>query len=379
MNTIGIDSFGLGRNHYTGKEIYIFNLIKGLLATRNDISYKLFLPKYSYRIPDIQNQNIEIVTTPASRSYTLWNQAVLPFALKKTKLDAMIFTESMLPVLNIHKQCKSILIIYDVMYKRVGKEFDRKTKFLLETLLPLSLKKADCVVTISETSKADITYFYHYPVDKIFVVPPGIEIEEVRFDAHVKKELFDKLKIKSRFIAYIGNHERYKNIGRLLEAFKIISSDSKFNDVSLILIGKYDKHIRETIQKIEELQLGKKVILTGYVDKSELNILLKESELFVLPSLYEGFGIPLVEAMSMGVPVVTSNISSMPEVVGDAGMVFDPQNSNAMADIMKRVLLDDELKNKMIQRGLERVKTFDFKKSAGIFSTIINNIIQSKS
>ena len=83
--------------------------------------------------------------------------------------------------------------------------------------------------------------------------------------------------------------------------------------------------------------------------------------------------------MSMGVPVVTSNISSMPEVVGDAGMVFDPQNSNAMADIMKRVLLDDELKNKMIQRGLERVKTFDFKKSAGIFSTIINNIIQSKS
>jgi glycosyltransferase involved in cell wall biosynthesis len=241
------------------------------------------------------------------------------------------------------------------------------------------LKKADCVVTISETSKADITYFYHYPVDKIFVVPPGIEIEEVRFDAHVKKELFDKLKIKSRFIAYIGNHERYKNIGRLLEAFKIISSDSKFNDVSLILIGKYDKHIRETIQKIEELQLGKKVILTGYVDKSELNILLKESELFVLPSLYEGFGIPLVEAMSMGVPVVTSNISSMPEVVGDAGMVFDPQNSNAMADIMKRVLLDDELKNKMIQRGLERVKTFDFKKSAGIFSTIINNIIQSKS
>jgi glycosyltransferase involved in cell wall biosynthesis len=133
------------------------------------------------------------------------------------------------------------------------------------------------------------------------------------------------------------------------------------------LIGKYDKHIRETIQKIEELQLGKKVILTGYVDKSELNILLKESELFVLPSLYEGFGIPLVEAMSMGVPVVTSNISSMPEVVGDAGMVFDPQNSNAMADIMKRVLLDDE------------VKTFDFKKSEGIFSTIINNIIQSKS
>jgi len=372
MIKIGIDGFGLGRSHYTGKENYVLSIINGLLKIRNDLAFRIFLPKNFNKLPSFGGGNVEFIYTAESNSYTIWNQLFLPFALKSTQLDVMVFTESMIPIINYSYNFKEILIVYDVMFHNVGKEFDRKTKYLLGTLLPHSLNKADSVVTISEASQKDIIHFYGCPGEKIFVIPPGIELKEFNFDNNFNHNLLKRFNINSRYITYIGNHEKYKNLNKLLEAFKILTNDQKFNDLGLLLIGKNDKNTPSLIQKIKELGLENKVIITGYISDNERNTLLHGSQLLVLPSMYEGFGIPLIEAMAIGVPVATSNISSMPEVIGNAGLTFDPKNKDDITISLKKILLDSELKAELIKKGLERVKIFDYMNSAKKFSCVLD-------
>jgi len=375
MKIIGIDAFGLGRAHYTGKENYILNLIKGLLTTSNDIKLFLFLPKNPNSMPKFSNNNIEIVFIGPSSSYTKWCQLFLPSIIRKVKPDIMIFSESMMPFARLPSNIKKILIIYDVMYLNIKNEFDRKTRILLDTLMPMSLKKADAIITISQASKSDIIHFYKCNEEKITVVVPSIEYRDFILTNDITKLLLNKYGIKSRYITYVGSHFIYKNLFRLVEAFKKLTSNSDLNDLLLLLIGKSDKNTPELIKKINQLEIQNRVVITRFLDNEERNALLKGSQLLILPSLYEGFGIPLIEAMALGVPVVTSNISSMPEVVGDAGLTFNPYKIDEMVLSMKTILLDNELKLKLIQKGKERVKLFNHEYSISKLNQIINNYL----
>jgi glycosyltransferase involved in cell wall biosynthesis len=375
MKTIGVDCFGLTRPLYTGKEVYIHGLIESLLEQTNIFSFTAFYPKNTERKPEWISHNVTDFPTKSLSSYTAWSQIILPFAVRKAHPDVMIFTESMLPLVPLVATIRKIVIIYDVMYLHVPNEFDPKTRRILHHLMPHTIKEADVIVTISESSKNDIVRYYDANPDKIHVVYPCVS----GFDSnthYLKDEIKKELSIQGKMVTYAGNHYAYKNIENLLYAFKSVIDVYNIKDATLVLVGKKEKRTKIIEEKIQSLGLKDRVKITGYVDRVHYEKLIKASDAFILPSLYEGFGIPLIEAMASGVPVVTSNIGAMAEVVGNAGKLFNPRDSANIAQCLASVLLDNKLSTEMIVKGINRVKEFQWSRSTKVMERILNNLLE---
>ena len=190
-----------------------------------------------------------------------------------------------------------------------------------------------------------------------------------------KEEIKKAFSIRGKIVTYAGNHLAYKNIENLLMAFKLLFDIHGIEDVTLVLAGKKEKRSRIIEERIEALGLRERVKITGYVDRERYERLMTASDVFVLPSLYEGFGIPLIEAMACGVPVVTSNVGAMAEVVGDAGKLFNPRDPADIAQCLANVLVDRGVSATMVAKGLERVKEFQWPRSAGVMADILNSVL----
>ena len=174
--------------------------------------------------------------------------------------------------------------------------------------------------------------------------------------------MFTKYSITGSFILFVGNISPRKNILALLQAFNKLKKRGIKH--KLVIAGKKDQRYEQVLKTLNELNLGGEVIFTGYVPEEDLPKLYNAADLFVYPSLYEGFGLPILEAMACGTPVVASNVSSLPEVAGDAGLLVNPQDVDALTNAMYKVLTDDKLKESLIDKGLERAKFFSWEKTA---------------
>ena len=226
------------------------------------------------------------------------------------------------------------------------------------------LKKAEKIITISEFSKDDISKYIKYPDEKIEVIPPAVD-HNLYYQNRNKKAL-KKYRIKEdeKVILYVGAEDPRKNIHFLINAFSKLRN--RIPQVKLLKVGMpNDIGVRGKLLKhIESLNLQKDVIFTGYVLESELAEIYNAVDLFVFPSLYEGFGMPPLEAMACGTPVITSNTSSLPEVVGDAAITADPYDADRFAEEMYEVLTNEGLRKEMVRKGLERSKIFSWDSSA---------------
>lgn len=239
-----------------------------------------------------------------------------------------------------------------------------------KTLLPnwilnvRGLKKADRITTISEFSKNDIIKYLKYPEDKISIVPPAVD-----HNIYYKKRdkiILSNLGISERdkVILYVGSEQPRKNLPTLIKAFGLLKK--KLPDVKLLKVGKpqHPRARKKILQLIDLLGLQKDVIFIGYITESELVRYYNAADLFVFPSVYEGFGLPPLEAMACGTPVLTSNQSSLPEVVGESGIMTDPFDIAKMANNMYEILTNEGLKDDLSKRGIERSKMFSWRKSA---------------
>jgi glycosyltransferase involved in cell wall biosynthesis len=226
------------------------------------------------------------------------------------------------------------------------------------------LKKAEKIITISEFSKKDISKYIKYPEEKIEVIPPAVD-HNLYYQNRDKKAL-KKYRIREdeKVILYVGAEDPRKNVHFLINSFSKLKN--RIPQVKLLKVGMpNDIGVRGKLLKhIESLNLQKDVIFTGYVSESELAEIYNAVDLFVFPSLYEGFGLPPLEAMACGTPVITSNTSSLPEVVGDAAITVDPYDVNRFAEEMYELLTSEALRQEMIKKGLERSKLFNWDKSA---------------
>jgi glycosyltransferase involved in cell wall biosynthesis len=226
------------------------------------------------------------------------------------------------------------------------------------------LRKAEKIITVSEFSKKDISKFIKYPEEQIEIIPPAVD-HHLYYPSPNKKCL-SKYGIGEgeKVILYVGAEEPRKNVQFLVNSFSKLKN--RIPQVKLLKVGtpNYIGVREKLLKQIEALNLQKDVIFTGYVSESELAEIYNAVDLFVFPSLYEGFGIPPLEAMACGTPVITSNTSSLPEVVGDASIVVDPYDINKFAEEMYEVLTNDDLKKEMIGKGLKRSKMFSWDNSA---------------
>lgn len=228
-----------------------------------------------------------------------------------------------------------------------------------------AVKNADRIITISQSAKKDIMDYFKADPEKIEVIYPGFDesVYNAEKDVEADNRVLERHGIKSPYILFLGAFEPKKNIPRLIEAFEKVK---KGGDVPhrLVLGGKRSWNDKEVFDKIAGSDVKNEIDYIGYVPYRDLPALMRNAAMFVFPSLNEGFGMPPLEAMACGAPVITSNVSSLPEVVGPAGILVDPDNVDEMADAIHKIAVDSNLREELGRKGLEQARLFSWRKSA---------------
>ncbi len=267
----------------------------------------------------------------------------------------------------------SIISIMDLGFLHWPGQFTKLIYWQLKRWTKQSVNQAKRIITISKFSKQDIVDTYQIPADKITVAYLGFNQREEAGD--LEQETREKYSLPEKYILYLGTLKPNKNIDGLINAYKLLTTNHKNLDAKLVIAGKKGWLYENLFNMVEDLGLEEKVIFTGFVDDEDVQPIMSGAEVFVLPSFWEGFGIPVLEAMAAGTPVVCSDKASLPEVAGKAGLYVNPNQPKDIAEKIHQVLTDDKLSKDLIQSGREQVKKFSWDKcSRKILETIINEV-----
>jgi glycosyltransferase involved in cell wall biosynthesis len=355
---IGIDARPT-QGEFTGDATYWRGLIHGLSGLEIEDEIILY---FDPRLPHPQLNMVRPFTMRyvQAMNWRMWSIFAFPRALKKDRVDLAHVQYSLPPVL----PCTMLTSIHDVSFKRHPEFFAWKDRIILDAAVKRAGNRAARILTLSEYQKNEITDLYGISADKIAVIPLAAEEQFQPVDrAAAKRELAEKYGIKSEFILSVGVIQPRKNLPRLLEGYAGLSPQLRAT-TKLVIVGKRGWLESEFPRKIEELGLSEGVVLPGYVPLDDLQTFYNAAELFVYPSVYEGFGLPPLEAMACGTPAITGNQSSLPEVVGDAGLMVDPYDSNAFTKAITMVLTDESLRTKMSAMGLKQAAKFSWARTA---------------
>jgi len=339
-----------------GSSEYCFQLLSNLNRIDKKNKYLIYLPQIP--TPDLpeESANWHYKIIKPRKMWTLVGLS-LEFFFKSSKPDVFLSPTHYLPIFTPKKSAISVL---DVSYTRFPELFKPKDLSQLTKWTRYSVKKAKAIFTISESSKDDIMKTYGISGDRIKVTYPGIRRLDSRNKTLSMDEFKGKYGLKKDYILFVGTLQPRKNIVRLIEAFSMLKDGTE-----LIIIGKKGWLYEEILSAPKKFNVEDRVRFLDFVPDEDLGLFYKNATCFVLPSLYEGFGLPILEAMSYGCPVIAGNISSLPEAAGDAALYVDPLS---VADINKKLELitgDQELREKLIKKGYEQVKKFSWEKTAG--------------
>lgn len=262
---------------------------------------------------------------------------------------------------------KAVVTIHDFDFLRIPHCLDSQWVKFKDKYTRLSVQRAAMIIAVSHFMKDEIVAELGVQKDKVRVVYHGVSPKFIPIrDERILNRLREKYQIKDRYILFVGGFNPNKNLLRLLEGYRELSGYTT-HDYCLVITGT-KKSIMSTfnviMQKVYDLGLQKRIIFTGYVSDEELPALYSGADFFIFPSIYEGFGMPVVEAMACGTPVITSNVCSLPEVAGDAALLVDPYSSSSIAEGMHKLLLDNHLRKDLVSRGFERAKLFTWEKTA---------------
>ncbi|MBR3760685.1 MAG: glycosyltransferase family 4 protein [Ruminococcus sp.] len=271
---------------------------------------------------------------------------------------------------------KTVVTVHDMVYKAFPETVRGRTRFMLDAGLKKSLKRADIVVTDSEFSRTEIVKYFPWCEDKLRVVPCGVDTERFHPCGDSKKiaDVKASLGIEGDYFLYLGTIEPRKNLERLISAYNAFSKKVG-NSPKLVLAGGKGWLYDGIFSRVKSLGLEDKVIFTKYVPSEDMNALMCGALAFVFPSLYEGFGMPPLEAMACGVPVLVSGAASLPEVTGDCAVIVDPYDVKSIARGLYRLYTDEELRRDLSRRGIERAKGFTWERSAQMLHDIYKELV----
>ena len=250
-----------------------------------------------------------------------------------------------------------IVTVHDLVRNYFGFARETITERILLKLDIRGIKRASHIIAVSQHTKYDLIKYLKIPDSKISVIYNGVDHGIFK---PYKAKLLDK-----PYIIYVGSERPRKNLSRLFKAFAKLRGE--FTELRLVKVGsagRSEKYRSDTMKKLHSLRLAREVIFVDYITQLDLAYYYSSATLLAYPSFYEGFRLPPLEAMACGCPVVTSNTSSLPEVVGEAGIMVNPYDTDSLAQAMRRVLTDDKLRDKMVRRGLEQAKKFSWEKTA---------------
>jgi glycosyltransferase involved in cell wall biosynthesis len=290
-----------------------------------------------------------------------WEQLELPALLAQLSADAFVSTTTTLPML---KSCPQVNIVYDLGFERYPEFYGQPLRGYLRKWVRRSCQVAEVVVALSEFGRGELAEAYGLPGGKVVICPGAAD---ARFEPVSRTDglraIREKYGIRGRYVLSVCSLERNKNVPRLLQAFAqaLDQSDEPWR---LVLVGRPGGGAGELGGLIQQLGLAGSVVVTGFVPEEDLPALYGAADLFAFVSLYEGFGLPPLEAMACGTPVLASSAASLPEVVGDAGVLVDPYEVGEMAQGLAHLMGHAQARRKLGERGLERAKQFSWEKSA---------------
>lgn len=348
---IGIDASRAVKQIRTGVEQYSREIIQSILSLDQKNEYRLYaqhLPRDTFSIG--QNVNWKII-----KKRRLWSQVSLATELKKSPPDVLFVPSHVIPFVS---QVPSVVTIHDVAYKYFPQSYTFAQRNYLHFSTSVSIRRAKKVIVPSVSTLNDVLKEYPEGKGKIVVVPHGLNSRI--FNTEVKSER----PIQDPYIFFVGRIEDKKNVRLLVEAFGLLAKEKKA--VRLVLAGSNGhgfKNVQEAILALPK-SIRACIVQPGYVPQYDLVRYMQHAEVFAFPSLYEGFGMPVLEAMAVGTPVVCSNSSSLGEVAGDAALLVPPNNPLSWAGALSRVINQPKLAEEMKARGLKQAQKFTWERAA---------------
>ncbi|MFA6284947.1 MAG: glycosyltransferase family 1 protein [Parcubacteria group bacterium] len=359
---IAVNAADLDHSRIDGTRIYIYNLLKNfgpagwrdrfLIYHKKEFNSQLKFPVF---------ENYEIADMPFP---FWWTQTRFAWEMVCEKPEILFMPMHSLPFLR-SKKTKTVVTIHDLAFKFFPDHFPKKDLRRLNFFTDYAVINADKIIAISNSTKNDLLKTYPKIKDeKIKVIHHGYDKE--LFNENISPEKVEEAKTKynlpdTRYIIFVGTIQPRKNIETLLEAFETLRRKKEYKDLGLVIAGP-EGWLAENI--IEKIKNTPGAVMTGKFETEDLPALVKGAEIFVLPSLYEGFGLPVLEAMACGIPVAVADNSSLSEVAGKAGILFDAHSKSKMAEAIQDILDDDQLRNDLREKGLDQVKNFSWEKCA---------------
>lgn len=349
---IGIDAHTLGSKS-AGNESYYIQLLRALACySSNGDQYIIYFtnPEGEKQIPSCK-QFLAKRIWPSNRYLRI--PLAFPIECRRESLD-VFHAQYILPPFCCSR---SVTTIADVLFERYPQFFSVAERTTFGVLFPWSARRSDHIITVSQASKRDIVELYRIDPKRVTVIyeAPRPEFRNMEYD-RCRETLAREYGISFPFILYVGRINARKNLERLVEAFAVLAGKGFPHKV--VIVGKQDWLAERVLNRVRVLSLESKVHFAGYVPYSDLPVFYNAADLFAYPSVCEGFGIPVVEAMACGVPVVTSLGSSLEEVASDAAALADPYSVSSIADAMEKVLSDQKYAHSLRQKGLRRARDF---------------------
>jgi glycosyltransferase involved in cell wall biosynthesis len=345
--------------HHGGVLVYTHNVLRAMLALETPHEFVL-----CYQNPDLigtygDGHRVREIAVQAP-SALLWDQLAVPWLERKERFDVIFNPKFTVPFLS---KAKKVFVIHGSEWFVIPQAYLWYDRWYTHTLTSLYCRNADRVITVSDVVKKDIVKFTGVNPDKVAPVHNGFDPSRFHViqDSYLLEAVQQEYQLPERFILWTGQIYPPKNLGRLLEALAKVKDEIPHK---LVIAGEERWRAKEDLGLIERLGIKDRIHFTGWVSHDHLPAFYNLADLFVLPSLYEGFGIPLLEAMACGCPVLTSTTGSPREVVEHAGYLVDPLKVHDIAAGICEVLSNSELRSAMVAKGLERVKEFSWEKCA---------------
>lgn len=352
-------------HHKAGLGRYAQDLLAALMASADGQEYVSFYnePATAHIAPPLDR----LPHLTIDRNTRPWRLNVLAAHLAGRAQDDLVpgvdvfhATAHLMPRFN---RIKTVFTLHDLAFLIRPEAHTLVNRVFLSTAMPRFLRAADAIITVSQWSKADAIRFYGIPEQKITVIYEGVHPRFQPPTAEDMAAVRRAYNLPDRFVLYLGTIEPRKNLSALVDAYALLRSQ-RACDARLVIAGRLGWLYEPFLQHLREIGLQDEVLLPGFIADEDLPALYGAADVFVFPSLFEGFGLPVLEAMACATPVVCSNASSLPEVAGDAALLIDPHDTAALAAALQRVLTDAGLQAKLVALGLAQARRFTWQETA---------------
>ena len=357
---IGIDASRAFLKQRTGIEEYSYQVIKHLRKELQNEEVFLYVKNNQEIDFDLPKKwKVKKIYFPR-----FWTQLGLSLELLLHPIHILFIPAHVVPM--IHPK-NTVVTIHGLEFERAPEAYSWWERLYMRVSIRLSCRWAKSIISVSKNTKNDLVSLYKIPEGKIFIVPEGVEDKQ-----QTEEEIRNKhYKIpNSKYLLFIGRLEKRKNIEGIIEAFEILKEKYEIPH-KLMLVGKFGFGKEGINRKIEKSPYRKDIILTGFVGEDEKQEILNSADIFLFPTFYEGFGLPVLEAQRLGIPAVVSNTSSIPEVAGEGAAYCNPDEPLSIADSIYSVIKDESFRGDIINKGYENARRFSWEKCAAQITDVI--------